>query len=432
MVTWYFIYFSANGCIKPFLVLLYRSRGLREDQIGLLAALRPCIAFPAGAAWAYLADRRRWHRHILIFALVGATVFTLAQAAVRGVWATGAAVLLCEALGAPSGALIDAAVTATLARDPSQGEYGRVRLFGALGWGLAAAAGGLALSHLGWTPVFVAYAALMAALLWPSLAISFEDLTHRERDVEDTAALVAQGIPVGHLAAADKDAAESRPSTGLDLVRDPAVLLFLATVTVMGYAVGTIESFLFLLLDELGGPPLLAGLTLTLTCTAEPIVFYFAGALLRALGTTGSLHVIFAAFSVRLACYATLAAWPSPWLILPVELLHGITFGLTWTVGTAWAAANAPAHLRATVQSAFQGCYLGLGNGVGSLLGGQVYSRRGAPATFWAALAVLAGGWALTSAARLMLGRRRKGNGVAPVQGAEEGVRYARVEMVER
>lgn len=427
-------------------MLLYRAKGLPEDQIGLLAALRPCVSFPAGALWSYIADRNCWHRQILIAAIAVSTVFKLSQAVLQGPWMLGAAVLLCSATEAPATALVDAAVTADLAENPAHGDYGRVRLYGALGWGVAAALGGLALSRIGWPAVFGLHAALILMIFWPSCMVNFAPLqVHGQRgqamhpstddDAKDRAALVGDAdvaMIIAH--------PPTQLQTGWDLARNPEVLLFLATVTVMGYGVGSIESFLFLLLDELGGPPLLAGLTLTLTCIAEPIVFYFAERLLRVLGHNGSLHVIFIAFLVRLVCYATLPAWPSPWLVLPVELLHGFTFGLTWAVGTAWVAARAPPHLRATVQSAFQGCYLGLGSGVGSLIGGHIYRRHGATTVFWTAFSVLTCGWAVTTAARGAIVCLPKKKDLAK-DSFREGksrphvgtpVEYSRLEMVEQ
>src|SRR6185312_16131952 len=141
------------------------------------------------------------------------------------------------------------------------------------------------------------------------------------------------------------------------------------------------------------------GLTLSVTCVAETAVFYFAGAILRTLGLDAAFHLCFAAFLLRLGCYATLASWPSPWCVLPVELLHGLTFALTWAAGTARCAALAPPGLEATTQSVFQGLLFGVGHGVGGLVGGQVYQSRGPAQVYSLAFVVVATGWAATAVA---------------------------------
>jgi hypothetical protein len=64
-----------------------------------------------------------------------------------------------------------------------------------------------------------------------------------------------------------------------------------------------------------GAPETLMGLSLTMTCAAESLVFWFSGHILRALGAKMCMHLVFLAFLVRLLCYATLAHWGSPWKV---------------------------------------------------------------------------------------------------------------------
>ncbi|KAL4546901.1 hypothetical protein Ndes2526B_g07705 [Nannochloris sp. 'desiccata'] len=182
------------------------------------------------------------------------------------------------------------------------------------------------------------------------------------------------------------------------LLSSPEALLFFSTVTVMGYAVGTIESFLFLFLEDLGGSETLMGLTLTVTCVAETFVFYYASHIMHFLGLDGCLHLCFLAFLVRLGSYATLAHWKqTPWTVLPVELLHGLTFGLTWSAGTAKSALISPAGLEATTQSVFQGFIFGLGYGMGGFMAGRKYNLNGPEAVFRSAFWVVAVGWVVTT-----------------------------------
>lgn len=101
------------------------------------------------------------------------------------------------------------------------------------------------------------------------------------------------------------------------------------------------------------------GISLTVTCVSETVVFYFAERIKSALGTWGCLNLIFLAFILRMAAYTGLPHAPTLWLVLPVELLHGLTFGLAWSVGTGYFAAIAPKGTEATFQSFFQGAYFG-------------------------------------------------------------------------
>ena len=155
--------------------------------------------------------------------------------------------------------------------------------------------------------------------------------------------------------------------------------------------------------------------------------------------------------------------------MLPIELLHGVTFGLAWTAGTANSSRISPPGLETTTQAIFQvgrnlwfavlpyglpsspcchgvcpsmqqycatqqqvissgdgfgrlsitatcsrrqGLFSGVGFGLGGVVGGVIYSRLGAPAVFASAAMVLAVGWcacmAVQALARCLRGRERR------------------------
>lgn len=88
---------------------------------------------------------------------------------------------------------------------------------------------------------------------------------------------------------------------------------------------------------------------------------------------------------------------PYTWVILPIQLLHGITFGLYWTLGVQWAAACAPPGLDATLQGAFA-ALISLGQTIALTLGGYAFETVGG-AQLYAASAVVAACAGLVAAA---------------------------------
>jgi MFS family permease len=486
---WYLAFFSASSCLYPFLNLIFRRHaGLTEAQLGTLGALRPWLGLPAGAILSGVADKWRLHRAVLLVAFVLFSGGRLAVAAARSFPAVLALMLFSDACGAPVTIIADAAAMAAC---PGEGEYARQRLFGAVGWGIFSAVAGAALDASGAPAAFVLNAALSALALVPTALLPFEALHAKlGRQHEHGDGRSPKGVAVGveaaaelrtsaelerrHVIAAGSGADAERGGTDAvaddgpkaspppvvvvhywrgvaTLLSNPDALLFFCIAVVFGYAVGSIEGFLFLFLEDLGAPPRphspaaaahptqrparlltpppslprtggsdsLMGLTLSVTCVAETAVFWHAGALLRLLGPHGATHLCFAAFLLRLACYAALPAWGSPWLVLPVELLHGLTFGLTWAAGTARCAELAPPGLEATSQSMFQGLLFGVGHGMGGLVGGRVYQTQGPVFMYALAFCVVAAGWGATSAAGWALRRRRRrsarGGGYAAV-----------------
>ena len=93
-----------------------------------------------------------------------------------------------------------------------------------------------------------------------------------------------------------------------------------------------------------------------------------------------------------------------PILILPIQLLNGLTYTTMWIAGVAYANPSAQDGLGATAQGLFSGTYLGLGGAAGALLGGYLYDTLGAAATFrlvgigiLAIVAILAIFWGFSS-----------------------------------
>lgn len=69
-------------------------------------------------------------------------------------------------------------------------------------------------------------------------------------------------------------------------------------------------------------------------------------------------------------------------MILPAEILHGVTFGLMYAAGVEYTHKVAPPGMIATLQGVFNGVYYGLGAGSGAIVGGIMWSSIGLRQTF--------------------------------------------------
>eukprot|EP00775_Hariotina_reticulata_P004764 gene4763-5014_t len=169
----------------------------------------------------------------------------------------------------------------------------------------------------------------------------------------------------------------------------------------MGFGIGVIDSFLFLFLQDLGGSEGLMGLTLTVTCLAEVPMFHFQGRILSIISVDTMLHIVLWVYAVRLGLYALLPVLASSaWAVLPVELLHGVTFACGWGAGTINCKRLAPPGLAATMQGIFQGLYFGVGQGLGGLLGGLLKKRFGGQAMFGMCSGICLAGWLICAVAQ--------------------------------
>lgn len=137
------------------------------------------------------------------------------------------------------------------------------------------------------------------------------------------------------------------------------VLFFTLGVFVQGTLMGPIWSYAFLYFKELGAPQSLLGLQLTVQCfLGEVPVMFFAGWIISKLGFKHSISLSAAATVLRLGVYA---CGTDPWMMLPAETLHGLSFGLFYSAMTLYANRIAQTGTEATVQGIMSGMFEGAG-----------------------------------------------------------------------
>ena len=358
----YFLYYAAAASLLPFLVLYYERLGLSGRQVGVLSALLPLMTLLGVPLWSTAADTLQRHKVFIVITVGGALAFTLPPLFTTNYLALLALVGVLSLFTAPIMPLVDH-LTLTLLSEKSR--YGALRLWGAVGWGLAAPLTGLLTEQGGLRWAFsVAFGFL--GLLW---GVSF---TLPEVEAERKSEVVRD----------------------IRQFLSPAWLSFLLAAFTGGVGLAVSSSFLYLHMADLGISGALVGLALTVATVSELPVFWFSGPLLRRYAAPTLLAAALFTFALRLLLYAFLL---EPLLLVTVQLLHGPTFSLLWVAGVAYADALAPTGLGATAQGLFTATVLGLGGAVGALVGGVLYDAVGAAGMFqWTAVGTLAVGAFLT------------------------------------
>ncbi|XP_041461497.1 major facilitator superfamily domain-containing protein 6-like isoform X1 [Lytechinus variegatus] len=268
-------------------------------------------------------------------------------------------VLVGQFVSNPAVPLLDAAAMALVKECNERGqnvEYGHQRLWGAIAWGVFAPLAGFAVdtysaaypeSFNKYLPAFLAFIALVLLSVIPALCITFPPHCPSESLASDVCILLQR----------------------------PKVLVFLYAMFITGISVGVISTYVFLFLAELSGSHTIMGLTLTLTCVAEVPFMFFSTKLVERLGHHGVFVLALFCYAVRFVGYSFLQ---NPWLVLPIELLHGVTYGALWPACTSYVNLITPDNMLTTMQSITFGIKCGLGEGLGTLLGGVIYYQYGA------------------------------------------------------
>jgi PPP family 3-phenylpropionic acid transporter len=363
----YLWYFGAVGAYHPFATLYALGLGLGGPEVGLLAALPALGVALSGPLLGAAADARGGHRAVLAGAL--------ALAALAAVAATRATEflplllllgLLALAAG-PVGPLLDAfavGVGARLGRS-----YGGLRVWGSLGYTASALAVGRLMGERVSALFLVAHAACLALAL---------------ATVAGLPALAGRG---------------ARPLLGglgaLRRNRPLAALLLVAYLVASGAAV--MNAFLGVRLIETGGTAGSVGLAIALGAASELPVVALGGRLLARFGAARLVALAIVAYAVRFVAYGTVAE--AAWL-LPVQLLHGLSFGAFLVASVPLAARLAgPAHA-AAAQALLAAASFGLGTVTGALVGGALLDRVGVAGLFRGAAAVMLPALAVLAAAR--------------------------------
>jgi MFS transporter, PPP family, 3-phenylpropionic acid transporter len=339
----YFLYYAAAATLLPFLTIYYQDLGLTGTQIGFLASMPPLLSLVSAPVWGVVSDTLQQRKLSLLIAIGGAILLALALSVVRGFAWIIPTVMLFSFFFSPIMPLVDTTTISLLGGQKER--YGRLRLWGAVGWGMAAPIVGWLIETGSATWSFWAYAALMT--------LGF---------------LIALNVP---------EMGRIEPTSQTDLrisLANPRWFLFLIIAFSGGMSLSMISNFLFLFLRQLGADEFSLGLTLTVATLSELPVLFFSNRLFGRWSEGQLMGAALLFFAIRALAYSLIAI---PWLALPIQLLHGPTFSLMWIAGVSYADRIAPTGLEATAQGLFSGVMLGIGSAAGAFLGGVLYEHVG-------------------------------------------------------
>jgi len=344
----YFFSFGALGAFFPFLPLLLAARGLGPQQIGWVMVLIPIGNLAVPPLWGLLADSLQARLALLRIAAVGAacTIFLFGPE-----WKIAGSMLAVGALSlfrAPLTSLADATAAHELAR--TGGDFGRVRVWGSLGFGLFVLVVGLAnASRHPWL--------LVAATAFAYLSAAASTLPLRKRPSAPSPSVLT------HVGA---------------ILVEPPILALLAANAFHYVAHGAYDAFFSLHLHRIGFSDRFVGAAWMVGIAVEVCVMLLARAVLEHRSGAGVLALCSAVAALR---WILLSSLTSAIPILLTQTLHGITFGLWYLALVRTIQQRAPDQLRTSLQ-AIAFAFVGLGMVVGYLAGGLLLGRFGGPALF--------------------------------------------------
>lgn len=352
--VFYVAAFAVGGIYLPYFPRWLEGRGMRGLQLGLISAAAPAMALVAPTAFGVLADALALRTGLLQFACAGAlTSFVALSAAVGlgvplgfgGLFFAGLAIALFR-----SPMLLMADVVA-IERAPRVGTtYGRFRLWGSLGFLASALAAGFWVDPHAALPFPVACTMALTAGLTAALALP--------RDVHLPARGRRRGV--GRLLAE----------------ADFRLFLFAAFLGNCGQA--AYDMCFSLRLFDLGVAGPLVGVAWAIGTGAEVLVMAWSASLF---GSTSAAALLALALSCASLRWGLLAVVRSPAILLLLQPLHAITFGVLWLAEVAFVSRRYRSSSLATAQGLLV-TVMGAGSVTGMLVWGPVYERWGGSFVF--------------------------------------------------
>lgn len=345
--------FLALGVYLPFFPRWLEARGVHGAAMGVVSASLPAMGLVGPPLFGVLSDRLGLRGALLRVACVGAfacmsglgAAFALGHP--LGFAGIFAAVLAFAFFRSPMISLADV-ITLELAGAGSG--YARTRLWGSLGFLVAAVAAGRYLDP-------TAPAALPLAIAAPLLA----------------ALLVAWTLPAKSLASTLPAA-----SAASSLLARADLRLFFGASFLAQIAHSSYDLCFTLHLRDLGASDGLVGISWAIGVTSEVALMAGSALIFRRFTPPWLLVAAFVGAGLRWALIASVASIPA---LLALQPLHGLSFALMWLASLAYVKESAPRAALATAQGLFSAA-MAAGSVLGMPLWGALYRRAGGSITF--------------------------------------------------
>jgi PPP family 3-phenylpropionic acid transporter len=370
--------FVIAGIQLPYLPVWLDWIGLGAREIAVIAAAPTLVRVAVTPAIAFAADRSGDHRRFVVVLAWGALAAALLLTQCASFWPI---LLLILLFAVATATVMPLTETVAMAGVRAAGlDYGRMRLWGSLGFIAASFCGGLAIDGFG-----------APAAVW--LVTGGAALT----------VLAAHRLPrpIGH-GSAPAAAAQPRISLAdaVGLMRSPLFIAFLVAAGAVQAAHAAFYTFGTLHWAAQGISGGWSGALWAIGVAVEIGLMAFSGALVRRIGAV-ELIVLGAVASV-LRWFA-MGFDPPLAALVALQALHGVTFGATH-IGAFYFIAQAVAERQTgTAQALYASVTAGVAMGGAMLLSGQLYAAHGGR-TYWAMAAIAAVGLA----ASLVLRRYRR------------------------
>lgn len=356
----YLGFWGLVGIYEPFLNVYLAQLGLSGQQIGILAALLPLMFLLAAPAVSVPADRFARRRQTMRLGLIGLAATLVIFWIPQSFWLILLLTAVLALFRAPIAPIADGVLTRMSVRHRLN--FGRMRLWGSVGFAVAAVIGGSLWQRVGFVPMFVAAGLTAVPLFFVAGRLEEEAAVQQHVD-----------------------------RAWIRLLHHRGMLTILAASFLIGGYIGMTFTFEGVYLNQLGGSELVVGLFFGLGAFFELPAMQFSDRIAQRFSRPAALIM---AYGLLFAANLGKAVAPTPELFLSIGVLKGLGFGLFFVTTVRLVDEQTPEGWGATAQGVLNAVLLGIAPLIATPIGGWIFDRFGAVWVFTIAalLALLAAG----------------------------------------
>ena len=349
--NFYFWYFAFVGVFAPFFSLYLQRRGFAPFEIAILLGISPALRILVPFFWAWLSDR--WgekYRLIVLLALIGPLIFFF----IRGGTSLPYVATILTLWGLVWSGILPIAEALCAERLGNQlSIYGRIRLWGSVGFILVVLGGGylfemMDLIHLDYVM------SLMLVLVTASIVFLPKDLTHQG------------GV--------------SSVRGGPALKVDRRIIGLLLCFFMMQFAHGAYNAFFSIFIVENGYSKSTVGWLWAVAVIAEIFIFLIMPRLFSRFRFNDFFLFCFVIAVLRFSLVAV--GFDSIILLIFSQMMHAITFGMFHVAGIAATNEYFTGVYRSRGQALYSSVGFGAGGALGTFASGLLWERFDGPTTF--------------------------------------------------
>ena len=355
----YFFYFAYLGAFAPYFSLYLSSLGVAAAGIGVIMSLPQLVRILAPHVWGWLADHRARRLYIARIGTVAGTLIYCGLFVADSTESLFAVVLLMSFFLSAALPLVEVTTFAHLGEQTAQ--YGRIRVWGSVGFIGSVLAVGYVLDSL---PV--------AVLLWIMLAILAGLAALLMLVPEARRAEHAEDLPIGNV------------------LRNPQVIALIVACALMAVAHGPYYTFYSIYLVDHGYTKGAVGWLWSIGVISEIAIFFWMAHLFRRFTLRQVLIASFALTAIRF----TIIAWCADylWLLIVAQTLHAASFGSFHAAALGYMNRFFSGRHQARGQAIYTSLTFGLGGTLGGRYAGSSWQYFGAGITFSGAAVCAAAG----------------------------------------